>query len=430
VTNAVSSTLRRVIDENRKGHPAALPSVCSAHRDVLLACALRAAHTEQSILIEATSNQVNQFGGYTGMTPEAFVAFVARIVEEAGLDAGQVILGGDHLGPQVWRSGPAEEAMANADQMVADYVRAGFTKIHLDCSEGCAGEPAQVDDETAADRAARLAVTCLDAAPDPDALLFVVGTEVPPPGGARMDEDGDIPATTAEAIETTLRTHREVFSRHGIGAAWAQVAGLVVQPGVEFTPMHVHHLPPDRGAGFKQALTDWPGLCYEAHSTDYQRPPAYRQLAQMGFAIHKVGPALTFAWREAVYALDTLRRLAGYGSGDLPATMEEIMLAQPDHWQSHYHGDDPARRVMRHFGLADRIRYYWPHPDAVAAVDRLFADLRGTDLPRPLLSQVFASRTIARAEDLRAHFGADRARALVAAHVQIALDPYYDLKAV
>ena len=48
----------------------------------------------------------------------------------------------------------ANSAMAMARVMVADYVSAGFTKIHLDCSEGCAGEPAQVGDAIAAARAA------------------------------------------------------------------------------------------------------------------------------------------------------------------------------------------------------------------------------------------------------------------------------------
>ena len=104
-------------------------------------------------MIEATSNQVNQFGGYTGMEPIDFANYIELIAKSVGVDMDLVILGGDHLGPQVWRSEPADVAMRHAADMIRDYVNAGFRKIHLDCSEGCAGEPAQVGDALAAGRA-------------------------------------------------------------------------------------------------------------------------------------------------------------------------------------------------------------------------------------------------------------------------------------
>ena len=56
-----------------------------------------------------------------------------------------------------WRAEPAAQAMSKAEAMVTAYVWAGFSKIHLDASMGCAGEPAALDDETIATRAARLA---------------------------------------------------------------------------------------------------------------------------------------------------------------------------------------------------------------------------------------------------------------------------------
>ena len=421
----MSQLLRSVIEQNRSGATVAIPSVCSAQPDVLRASLMRAAKLEVPLVVEATSNQVNHYGGYTGMQPKDFVAFVLRLAEDSGFSAGQMVLGGDHLGPQVWRSGSAEEAMAEAERMVSAYVEAGFTKIHLDCSEGCAGEPAQVDEETAAARAAALAKVCLEAAPDPDALMFVIGTEVPPPGGARTDDHGDIRPTTVAAAKATLAAHQKAFDDAGLSNAWPYVGGLVVQPGVEFTPMNVHHLPYDKDPGLKEALAGHPNICLEAHSTDYQLREVYERLADMGFAFQKVGPALTFAWREAIYSLDAVARIAGLSTADVPGTMETIMTQDPKWWQGHYHGTDPELRIMRHVGLADRIRYYWPQEKAQAAVKTLLKDLERASLPDPLLSQVFSTDVIERAKALRANLACSMGQALVYARVQAELDPYF-----
>ncbi|HZE16019.1 MAG TPA: class II D-tagatose-bisphosphate aldolase, non-catalytic subunit, partial [Mycobacterium sp.] len=47
----------------------ALPSFCTANEDVLRAMFEEIRDEDAPLLIEATSNQVNQFGGYTGFTP-------------------------------------------------------------------------------------------------------------------------------------------------------------------------------------------------------------------------------------------------------------------------------------------------------------------------------------------------------------------------
>jgi len=412
--------LRQIIARNRAGEPIAIPSVCTAHPDALEASLTLAETLDQPIVVEATSNQVNQDGGYTGLMPAAFIRFVADIATRAGVDPARILFGGDHLGPQAWRKLPATQAMDKAHRMVADYAAAGFTKIHLDCSEGCAGEPAQLTDEITASRSAALAATALQHAPDPAALLFVIGTEVPPPGGARTDDHGDIPPTTPASASATLAAHAEAF--RALNLPLDQIGGLVVQPGVEFSPMEVHHLPLARKPHLLDALKDWPGLCLEAHSTDYQHAAAYPRLAELGFAFQKVGPALTFAWREALYALDTLRAQNGWASGpSLADTMEQVMLANPAHWQAHIHGQTADPRSERHFGLADRIRYYWPDPKARESVQRLMTDLADKRLPDPMLHAHFRKDEIATARAKTYPLP----RALALARVQTALRPYF-----
>ncbi|WP_149589649.1 class II D-tagatose-bisphosphate aldolase non-catalytic subunit [Tabrizicola flagellatus] len=412
--------LRRIIARNRAGEAVAIPSVCTAHAQALEASLTLAEALDQPLVVEATSNQVNQDGGYTGLTPAGFIGFVRDIAARAGVSPSRLLFGGDHLGPQAWRRLPAGQAMDKAHRMVVDYAAAGFTKIHLDCSEGCAGEPAQLPDAVTAARSAALAATALAHAPDPAALLFVIGTEVPPPGGARADDHGDIPPTTPDSAAATLAAHRDAFRAANIPLDL--IGGLVVQPGVEFSPMEVHHLPLARDPHLLDALTDWPSLCLEAHSTDYQHPAAYPRLAELGFAFQKVGPALTFAWREALYALDTIRAQNGWASGpSLPDTMEAVMLANPAHWQAHVHGQTADPRTERHFGLADRIRYYWPAPAAEQAVARLLADLDDRRLPDPLLAAHFRAEEIALARESRHSLP----RALALARVQTALRPYF-----
>lgn len=166
----------------------AIVSVCSAHPWAIRAAAEQASADDGLLLIEATCNQVNQDGGYTGMRPDGFRDFVQKLVAGTGLSPHKLMLGGDHLGPHVWRDLPAEDAMAKAEEMVGQYVRAGFAKIHLDTSMPCAGDPDILSDETIAARAARLAGIAEISCPDGMAPFYIVGTEVPVPGGASQGD--------------------------------------------------------------------------------------------------------------------------------------------------------------------------------------------------------------------------------------------------
>jgi D-tagatose-1,6-bisphosphate aldolase subunit GatZ/KbaZ len=317
--------------------------------------------------------------------------------------------------------------MENAEVLVAEYVRAGFTKIHLDCSEGCAGEPAQVSDAVSAERAARLAEVCERVAPNPAALSYMVGTEVPPPGGARDEEETVIHPTRPEAAKATLLAHFAAFDAAGIPEAKTRIAALVVQPGVEFSPADVHHLPQGGNAELRAILAPFEGVCFEAHSTDYQRLDAYESLAEMGFAIHKVGPALTFAYRQAIYALDALLDLVeakARTAQKVPQVMETLMLENPQNWASHYHGDAATVAMLRHYSYADRIRYYWAQPAALSAVAALLDAVEAAAIPAPLWTQFFGRETLARAEILERQ-GMSQAKSKILAEIQVALAPYF-----
>jgi D-tagatose-1,6-bisphosphate aldolase subunit GatZ/KbaZ len=342
------------------------------------------------VLIEATCNQVNHLGGYTGMMPADFAQLVERIANEESCPRDQIVLGGDHLGPNPWRDRPAEEAMAEAERMVAAYVTAGFRKIHLDASMGCKGEPIALDDAATAERAVRLAAEAEKAARDAggEMPVYIIGTEVPPPGGADHALDAITP-TSPEAARRTVEVHRDRFHNAQLADAFERVIGVVVQPGVEFGNRNVIRYDRAKAAELVQVFGSELRIVFEAHSTDYQGEEALGELVEDGFAILKVGPELTFVLREALYGLDLIASdlLPDYGARPLYTAMEELMLAQPKDWSRHYDGDEAETRVLRHYSLSDRIRYYWATPEARAAVDRLVAALTGRQVPMPLLRQ-------------------------------------------
>jgi len=387
------SFLTELARDYQAGRTRGITSVCSAHPAVIRATLREGRRTGTVVLIEATCNQVNHEGGYTGMKPADFRRFVEGIAAEVGFDTAQLILGGDHLGPNPWRSLPAEPALAKAEAMVAAYVAAGFTKIHLDASMGCAGEPEGLDDETTAHRAARLA-TVAEATAKANGLtlpVYIIGTEVPTPGGALHDLD-DVPPTLAWAARETIATHRRVFAEAGLTEAFGRVIGLVVQPGVEFGHDKVVVYRPERARDLIAVLGDETQFVFEAHSTDYQPEAALATLVRDGFPILKVGPGLTFALRQTLYGLDLIASEldAAYGGRALANAMEALMLSEPNYWQRYYPGTPDEQHVLRHYSYSDRIRYYWPHEQAERAVAKLMATLKGRTIPEPLIAQYLA----------------------------------------
>ncbi|KXF75072.1 tagatose-bisphosphate aldolase [Paramesorhizobium deserti] len=401
-----------------------IPSVCSAHPVVIEASMLAALKRDTHLLIEATCNQVNQDGGYTGMTPADFRRFVERIAAKTGFPMEKLILGGDHLGPNPWKHMLADEAMAKAGVMIRAYAEAGFTKLHLDTSMGCAGEPIALPDAITAERAASLAAVAEKAVPAGTVKpVYIIGTEVPIPGGA-MEELDVLEVTRPEAALATVEVHRRAFEAAGVGDAFPRVVGAVVQPGVEFGNHNVIAYEPEKAKALSSTLDRLPGLVFEAHSTDYQTREALRTLVSDGFAILKVGPGLTFALREAFYGLDEIAEFLfpGKRKETLRATMERVLTEEPKNWEKYYHGSPGEQRLQRHFSYSDRIRYYWPNARVTTAVDELFGLLSGVAIPETLISQYLAGLYLAVREG-RAKPTAD---GVVLAAVDKVLEDYFE----
>jgi D-tagatose-1,6-bisphosphate aldolase subunit GatZ/KbaZ len=414
----VSSTdlLHAMVNGQKQGKGGGIYSICSANRFVLEASIMQAAADGTAVCIESTSNQVNQFGGYTGMTAKDFAAYVGEIAAQLNFPADRIILGGDHLGPNAWQKEPSKAAMEKALELVRSCVLAGYTKIHLDASMRCADDPGDKNtplaEETVTRRAAEMCAAAEEAfkqlpASSP-APVYIIGTEVPIPGGEQAAQSGIAVTTTADAQRTIARS-RAAFDARGLQRAWERVIGVVVQPGVEFSDSHVFGYQRDKARSLRKIIEGYDYLVFEAHSTDYQTPEALRELVEDHFAILKVGPWLTYALREAIFALADMERHwlshnASITLSRLPEVLEEVMLENQNYWKPYYHGDDAYLRFARKFSYSDRARYYWPQPKLHAAVNRLVDNLTANPVPLTLLSQYLPRQYDAvRAGQLRNH---------------------------
>ena len=411
-----------IVARHKNGERVGVYSLCSAHPQVV-ECALREAKASAvPLLIEATSNQVNQFGGYTGMRPADFRRFVGDIAARVAFPVDRLWLGGDHLGPNAWRAESAATALAKSAQMIHDYVCAGFRKIHLDCSMACGDDAEPLSESTLAQRAAQLCSVAESAWREVggEPPVYVIGTEVPVPGGA-TEELHELAVTAPQAAGATIAAHRDAFKRMNLQSAWVRVIALVVQPGVEFDHHKVIDYVPERARVLSDFIGADPQFVFEAHSTDYQTPANLRHLVRDHFAILKVGPGATYALRETLWGLAAIARElpGGDAEEDLRQVALDTMYADPRHWRSHYR--DPARTALDlQFSLSDRIRYYWPYPQIQAACESLLNRLRRTALPLTLLSQYLPHQYEAvRAGELPAS-----ADALLADGIARALRPY------
>lgn len=378
--------LKDIVGLNRKGVARALPSFCTANDYVLDDLIGFAAAKDLPVLIEATCNQVNQFGGYTGMTPRDYAAKIDQKANAAGLRQDQLVLGGDHLGPNPWRSLPADQAMKHARTLVRDYVEAGFTKIHLDTSMACGGELTP-SFECVADRSAELCAVAERFAPDADRLSYVIGTEVPVPGGESDDMSG-IQPTTPDKLAKTIETHIAAFDARGVPQGIARAIAVVVQPGVDFSHIGLFHYDRQKASGLTRGIGQYDGLGFEAHSTDYQTTVNLAALVADHAVVLKVGPEITFRFREAIMALDHIEAVLGLSDpGNAIDAVLKAMDDAPGDWDGYYHGSEPDLRLLKLFSYSDRIRYYWDHPDVARAVAKLIDNVTRAGIPAPLATQ-------------------------------------------
>lgn len=400
----MSSFIRSIVEKQKKGISCGIPSYCTANPLVIEACLQQGVRFNDSILIEATANQVNQFGGYTGMHPADFRNMVYGIADKVGFPKANIILGGDHLGPLTWHNEPEETAMQKAEDMVREFVAAGYKKIHLDTSmrlgDDSRTEPLAL--EKIARRGARLYKACqeeydklLAKNPREEQPVYIIGSEVPIPGGEQSSEDA-ISVTRVEDLNATFEAYEKAFREMGFQAAMDNVVGIVVQPGVEFGDENIAVYDRSKTKALCNVVRRYPGLVMEGHSTDYQPVFRLEEMVADGVAILKVGPALTFAYREALFALSMIEQeiYPEEMRSHLQSVLETVMQEDDTYWRKYYQGDLRQMRLKRRYSLSDRCRYYMTDPRVQASVKNLFDNINSAQIPKGLLRQFLPSQYV------------------------------------
>lgn len=390
--------LKEIIRQNKEGVPIGVCSICSSNELVIESAMEQALKYDSPFLVEATANQVNQYGGYTGMTPPMFRDYVYDIASKISFPSDKVILGGDHLGPLIWKDENAEDAMAKAEKLVTDFVIAGFTKIHLDTSMKLRDDGEErLNPEVIAERGARLCAAAESAFHGMEkgrqSPVYVIGSEVPIPGGTQTDEG--LKVTSATDFVVTVDLFKKSFLKRGLNQAWKNVIAVVVQPGVEFGSNIIHDYNRSDAVELKHIIKEYPTMAFEGHSTDYQKELSLRQMVEDGIAILKVGPALTFALREGLISLELIEKELLFKNDKLSNfadTLENVMISNPGNWQNHYKGTDLQKRLERRYSYSDRCRYYLTDSEVKKTISRLISNLSSIEIPMPLINQYFPSQ--------------------------------------
>lgn len=394
--NSGIAYLKDIVSKQKKGVREGVFSICSSNSLVLEAAMEFAVECNTFVLIESTANQVNQYGGYTGMTPADFVCYVRKIAEKTGMDNERIILGGDHLGPVVWKNENEDAAMRKASDLIAKYVSAGFSKIHVDTSMHLGDDDpnAALPDRVIALRAAALCrvaeetyKTTFSRDSTGEGPVYVIGSEVPRPGGAEAEED-ELSVTKPDDLEKTIAVFKKVFSDRGIREVFDKVIAVVVQPGIEFGDNTVFDYDSSKAKSLAKKSDLIEHMVFEGHSTDYQKPESLRCMVNDGFAILKVGPELTFALREALFALCFIHNQIESGNPlNFMEVLDKVMVSYPVYWKKHYAGNDRELQIKRMYSYSDRCRYYYNFKEIKHSINELINRFDSISVPLPLLKQ-------------------------------------------
>ncbi|ACI19904.1 class II D-tagatose-bisphosphate aldolase non-catalytic subunit [Dictyoglomus thermophilum] len=350
-------------------------SICSSNPYVIEASVEFAKEKNDYILIEATPHQINQFGGYSGMTPEDFKNFVMGIIKEKGIEEDRVILGGDHLGPLPWQDEPSSSAMKKAKDLIRAFVESGYKKIHLDCSMSLSDDPVVLSPEKIAERERELLEVAEETARKYNFQpVYVVGTDVPVAGGG--EEEG---ITSVEDFRVAISSLKKYFE--DVPRIWDRIIGFVIMLGIGFNYEKVFEYDRIKVRKILEEVKK-ENLFVEGHSTDYQTKRALRDMVEDGVRILKVGPALTASFRRGVFLLSSIEDelISEDKRSNIKKVVLETMLKDDKYWRKYYK-DSERLELDIWYNLLDRIRYYWEYKEIKIALNRLFENFsEGVDI--------------------------------------------------
>lgn len=325
----------------------ALPSFCTSNFDVIKIIIFFCKIKKLPCLIECTSNQVNQNGGYTKNTPKSFIKKIFKISKNLKFKKKNLYLGGDHLGPLPWKYNSKTIALKNSIKLIGDFLRQNYCKIHIDTSIKCRDDK-QINNKMIFNRSKEILKTPIIKKRLKDKFL-IIGSEVPLSGSGDVNK---LTVTSKEQIKGECNQFKKVLKDLKLKN---KKFGLVIEPGMKY--MHSKVVVPKFKKFFEiKKISKDENFVFEAHSTDFQSQQILTKLVQNNFKFLKVGPELTLNYSKAIFFMHQIeKKFYKKKHSNIRKVILKSMINNPKYWKDYY-----KKKNENHFlnSKLDRMRYY------------------------------------------------------------------------
>ena len=349
----------------------AIPSFCSSNSQVIEILFKFCKFHKVPLLVESTSNQVNQYGGYSNNTPKEFIKKIKKIAEKEKFNKKKLFFGGDHLGPLPWKLHKSREALRRSIRLIRSYINADYQKIHIDTSIKCLNDN-KINNKIVFERTALIFRKLnLDKYKN---LFFVFGTEVPLSGG---NDKSKIKQTSITQIKEEHKNFKNLLKSETNSFA------LVIEPGMKFMHNNVTK-PIFKNFVIKKKFSKKNNFIFEAHSTDYQQINTLKKLVSNNFKFLKVGPELTYELTRSILFMEKLEKTLNYKSNFSKVLYLE-MKKNRKYWLSYFNNKKKTvfdKIVKSKF---DRTRYYLERKKVLKAINILKNNINNLELNKILI---------------------------------------------
>lgn len=339
------------------------PSLCSSNFDVLKLSMIFAKYNDLPLLIESTSNQVNQFGGYTYLKPRQFYKKLKDLAKKIKFK-NNFYIGADHLGPLPWKNLNDHVAMKNSIKLFKDVVNSGYNKIHIDT-----GIKLKNDKILSKKKIIQRCEKIFNSISKKklNNIFFVFGTEVPVAGGGTLYNSK---TTSLASIKDDLKYYSKLQKSFS----------LVIEPGLGFNNSKVFDLK-IKYFKKKKILSRLSNFSYEAHSSDFQNSLALKKLVKNNFKFLKVGPELTFFYMRAIMQMHKIENMNNFKKkSNIRKIISAEMNRDNKYWVNYYHGSKKKIEYLKFNSLLDRSRYYWSKKNITKSLRLLKQNINSLDI--------------------------------------------------
>tara|TARA_B100000767_G_C19718103_1_gene515916 strand:+ start:141 stop:1364 length:1224 start_codon:yes stop_codon:yes gene_type:complete len=324
-----------------------LPSFCTANFDVIESIFYYCLINKFPCLIECTSNQVNQDGGYTFTTPKLFVKKINKLRKKIKLNKSQLFLGGDHLGPLPWKNNTNKTALKKSIKLINNFLNEKFDKIHIDTSIKCKNDQL-INNEIIFDRTCKILNSPI-IKKKIDNKFLVIGTEVPLSGS---DDDKKVIITSMKKIKIEALKFQNLLVNLKLKK---KIFGLVIEPGMKYMNSSIKK-PIFTKFLNKKKFSKANDFVFEAHSTDYQPKKILLNLVDNNFKFLKVGPELTYNYSRSLFFMNKIEnKFFKNPTSDIKKNILLSMKEKNKYWKEYY---DKNNDLLLLNSKLDRSRYY------------------------------------------------------------------------